>query len=361
MKAAAWVIGYARILIAFLLSFVVVGYDVIINWRARSFIRVLKTIEVGKTTGRDAVAIAERFGSSASVSEHTVTTTSDTWSSHDVPMTACVAGDCELAFYANPRLPAFKSLADFCFGHPVFQRRVPWSGMGVSMEIKRGVVQELHGGMTSIGAEIEHSAQTNVYSGESPVGTWNTTPWRVHKHQIDNMSGGYVRSRNEIRVDAWSSAPRDRILRAFDFNTRCLWLGVHCSTCQILPSACDAYNHGDWYEFEMPEVALAKFRQAVNSLALGVDLRVVYRQLEDTNGSGRDQKLRDLHPDSLQFPFGSVVGTQSSCDIDFYAKKWRLDWGSPRGPGDQYVTFVMDDNCRLKRIVSRVDGIPSRP
>ncbi len=360
MKAAARVIGYACILVAFLLSSVVVGYDVFINRQARSLIRALKTIEVGKTTGRDAVAIAERFGGSASVSEHTVTKTTDTWSSHDVPMATCVAGDCELNIYGGQRLNYFKSVANFLCRHPGFRRWVPVSVIGTDMEMKRGVVQELHAWMGSLDAEIEHFGRTNVYSGQSHAAPWNRTPWNIRKAHA-HITGGPGRSTDEIRVEAWSSAPRDRILRAFDFNTRCLWLGVHCLPCQILPSACDAYNHGDWYEFEMPEVALAKFRQAVNGLALGVDLRAVNRQFEDTNGSGHDQKLRDLHPDSLQFPFGAEVGTPGSCNIEFYVKKWRLDWGSPRGPGDQYVTFAMDDDCRLKRIVSRVDGIPSRP
>jgi hypothetical protein len=361
MKAAARVIGYACVLIAFLLASVVVAYDLIITWRVRSLIRVLKTIEVGKTTGREAIGIAGRFGGSASVFVHAVTETSDETSWHDVPMSTCVAGDCELTINEGQRLTYFKSMNYFLFRHPGFIRRVPVSDIGVGLEIKRGVVQELHAWAGSMDAETEQIARTNVYGGEAHAEMWNTTPWRIHKLQIHNLKGGPVRSRNEIRVEAWSSAPRDRILRAFDFNTRCLWLGVHCSACQILPGACDAYNRGDWYEFEMPEVALAKFRQAVNGFAIGTDLREVNRQLGATSGSGRDQKLRDLHRDSLQFPFGAEVGTQGSCNIDFYVKKWRLDWGSPRAPGDQYVTFVMDDDCRLKRIESRVDGIPSRP
>lgn len=361
MKAAARVFGYTCILIAFLLSSAVVAYDVIINWRARSFIKVLKTIEVGKTTGREAIAIAERFGGSASVIVHTVTKTSDETSWHDIPMSTCVAGDCELTIYAGQRQNAFKPVADFLCKHSGFRRWVPVSVLGADMEIKKGVVQELHAWMGSLDAET-HLGRTNVYSGESPAGMWNTTPWRVRKvraHTTEAPSGRSI----EIRVEAWSSVPHDRLMRAFDLNTRCLWLGFHCSPCQLLPSACDAYNHGDWYEFEMPEVALAKFRQAVNSFAIGTDLHTVYRQLGDSNGFGREQKLRDVTRDKLPFafPYGAIVGTQSSCNIDFYVKKWRLDWGSPRGAGDQYVTFVMDDDCRLIRIESRVDGIVNRP
>jgi len=216
--------------------------------------------------------------------------------------------------------------------------------------------------MGSANAEIEHDAQTNVYSDESHAGIWNSMPWRIHKLHA-HVTGPPPGRTNEIRVEAWSSAPRDRLLRAFDFNTHCLWLGVRCQPCQILPSACDAYNHGDWYEFEMPAAALAKFRQAVNGIAMGTDLQAVRRQLEDDNGFGREQKLSDVDRDKLpfEFPEGAIAQTWSSCDIDFYVKKWRLDRGSPQAHGDQYVRFVMNDDCRLKRIESHVTGIPSRP
>jgi hypothetical protein len=362
MKTAARVIGYACILIAFLLSSVVVAYDFIVSWRARSLIRVLKTIEVGKTTGREAVAIAARFGGSALVIEETVTQTTDARGWHDVSMSTCVAGDCGLNIYGGQRLNYFKPVANFLCRHSGFRRWVPVSVIGADMDIKGGVVQELHAWMGSLDAEIEHFGRTNVYSGQSHTESWNRTPWSIRKVHA-HITGGPGRSTNEIRVEAWASAPRDRLLRTFDFNTRCLWLGVRCAPCQLLPDACDEYNHGDWDEFEMPDAVLVKFRQAVNSFAIGTDLHTVYRQLGDTDGFGRDQKLRDLPRYRLpfQFPFGAIVGTQSSCNIDFYVKKWRLDWGSPRGPGDQYVTFVMDDDCRLKRIVSRVDGISSRP
>ena len=68
--------GSFSLIIALIVSTLTIGgkatREASFGGRARSFIRVLKTIEVGKTTGRDAVAIAERFGASASVSEHTV-------------------------------------------------------------------------------------------------------------------------------------------------------------------------------------------------------------------------------------------------------------------------------------------------
>ena len=362
MKAAARIIGWAFILITFLPSCAVIAYDVIVTWRARSLIQVLKTIEVGKTTGREAVGIAGRFGGSASVTEETVTETTDAWSWHDVPVSTCVAGDCELTIRGGQRLNYFKSVADFLCRHPGFRSRVPVNVVGVDMVIKGGVVQELHAWMDSLDAETSHLGRTNVYSGESHAGIWNSTPWSIRKVHA-HITGGPGRSTDEIRVEVWSSVPHDRLLRAFDYNTRCLWFGVHCLPCQILPSACDAYNHGDWYEFEMPEAALAKFRQAVNSFAIGIDLNTVYRQLGDSNGFGREQKLRDVTRDKMPFafPHGAIRGSQSSCNLDFYVKKWRLDWGAPRGPGDQYVTFVMDDECRLKRIESRVDDIPSRP
>jgi hypothetical protein len=356
------VIAYACILIMLLFSSAVVAYDVIGTWRARSLIRALKTIEVGKTTGRDAIGIAKRFGGTALIVEHTVTKTTDTTSWHDVPMGTCIAGDCELTFAARRTLPAFRPVAEFLCRHPGLRRRVPVSDVGVDVEIKRGVVQELHAWMASLDDEVEHCGRTNVYSRESHAAPWNRTPWSIRKVHA-HITGGPGRSTNEIRVEAWSSAPHDRILRALDFNTRCLWLGYRCTPCEILPSACDAYNHGDWSEFEMPEVALVKFRNAVNNLALDADVRALYDQLGSNNEFGREQKLRDLTRDRLPFDFpdGAILGPPCSGELNFYVKKWRLDWGSPAGSGDRSVTFVMDDDCRLKRIESGVEGIASRP
>jgi hypothetical protein len=137
------VIVYLCALMALLLCSPVVVYDIAVYWRARSLISILKRIEVGKTTGRDAIRIAERFGGSAYISEHTVTRNSSTWSSHDVPLSTCMAGDCELSFEAYPRLPGSRFLGNLCLDHPGFRRWVPASDMGGYMEIRRGVVQEV--------------------------------------------------------------------------------------------------------------------------------------------------------------------------------------------------------------------------
>ena len=361
LRRRARVIAYICVPIALLLFSPVVVYDIAVYWRARGLISILKRIEVGKTTGRDAIRIAERFGGTAYISEHTVIGNSNTWSSHDVPLIACMAGDCELSLDAYPRLPGSRFLGNLCLDYPGFRRWVPASDMGGYMEIRRGVVQEVQTWMASLDVEVEHYGRTNVYGEESHAAPWNRTPWSIRKVQA-HITGGPGRRTNEIRVEAWSSAPHDRILHAFDFNMRCLWLGFHCSRCQILPSACEWYDHGDWYEFEMPEEALAKFREAVNNLKLGAQGNVLYDQLGTTDGFDTGRRLRDLARDRLPFDFpdGTIFGSCPGC-LTFYVKKWRLDWGSPEGPGDQSVTFVMDKDRRLQRIESRVEGILSRP
>jgi hypothetical protein len=150
---------------------------------------------------------------------------------------------------------------------------------------------------------------------------------------------------------------------AFNFNLRCLFLGVHCSRCQMLPSACEAYNHSDWYEFIMPEVALAEFRQAVNNLKLGTQRIAIYHQLGDDDGLDTGRRLRDLVRDRLpfDFPIGTILASSGPERLTYYVKKWRLYRGSPEGPDDRSVTFVLDKDGRLQRIESRVEGIPSRP
>jgi len=338
-----------------------VVYDVAVYWRALSLIRILKTIEVEKTTGQEAVRIAKQFGGSASISERVVTKTTSAVSWRDVPLSTCVAGDCELTFHVDPGLLGFKSLRNLWLDHAGFRHWVPANYMGGHMEIKRGIVYELQAELGSIDEEVQHCARLHVYGEESLLTPWNRTPWRVRKVEA-HVTGGPGRKTSEIRVEAWSSVPRDRILRMFDFNARCLWLGVHCSRCQILPRACEEYNHGDWYEFVMPEEALAKFRQAVNNLKLGSQ-EDLYDKLGNSDGFDTGRKLRDLARDRLPFDFpdGTIFGSSCPGGLTFYVKKWRLEWGAPEGPGDKSVTFLMGKDRRLQRIESRVEGIPSRP
>ena len=277
---------------------------------------------------------------------------------HDVPLNTCVAGDCSLSVY--PGLQGLKFLRNL-WSHPGFTRRVPWNAMQGSLEIRQGVVQGLRVEMDSSDMEIGYSAWTEIYGEDSHADVWNSTPWRIRKEQ---SVGGSARRTLRIIVEAWSSAPHYRILRAFDFDTRCLWLGARCTRCQILPSACEDYDHDTSYEFIMPEEALAKFRQVVNHLKLGVRRDSIQHQLEvgfvDPRGRLRDL-VRNRVP--FDFPWGTVLTGPTCCPLSliYYVKKWRLDYGLPEGPDDRSVTFVLDENQRLQGIESRVEGIPSRP
>jgi len=339
----------------------VVVYDLVIQWQARSLIRVLKTIQVGRTSGRDAVAIANRFRGFAYTNEITELKNGSIDSVHDIPLNACVAGDCTLSVY--PGLLDLKFLRKL-WSHPGLFRRVAWNDMQGCLEIKQGVVQKLRVEMDSLDFEIWHSAWTEIYGEDSHVEIWNRTPWSIRKVQ-GVVSGGPPHRTSRIVVGAWSTAPQDRILRAFDFDTRCLWLGANCTRCQILPSACEDYDHDNSYEFIMPEEALAKFRQVVNHLKLGTPRVAIENQLGEEVVFDPRRRLRDLVRNRLPFSFprGTVLTGPTCCPLSltYYVKKWRLDYGMPEGPDDRNVTFVLDENQRLLRIESRVEGIASRP
>ncbi len=348
--------------VVFLLCSPVVVYDLVVHWQARHLLRALKTIEVEKTTGQEAIRLAKRFGGTACILRESFEGNTSTTSCFDTPLSTCVAGDCELAFYVDPGLPGLKLLRDLWIDHPGFRRWVPMNAMGGYLEIKRGVVQGLEVELGSIDEEVQHSASTHIYSDDSRAAPWNRTPWSIRKVEA-HIAGGPGRKTSEVRVEAWHSVPNDRLLRAFGFEVSCLWLGVHCSRCQILPSACEDYDRGDWYEFVMPEEALRKFRQAVDNLKLGTQDNTILDQLGEEDGFDTGRQLRDLARDRLPFDFpdGTILGSSDPESLTYYVKKWRLYRGSPEGADDRSVTFVLDKGRRLQRIESRVEGITSRP
>jgi len=113
----------------------------------------------------------------------------------------------------------------------------------------------------------------------------------------------------------------------------------------------------------MPEEALGKFRQAVNNFTLGTPETDIYDQLGEGDGLHGGRRLYDLALDRLPFDFPewSITGSDSPLILTYYVKKWRLYLGAPARPDDRSVTFVLDEDRRLRRIESRVEGIPSRP
>ena len=235
-------------------------------------------------------------------------------------------------------------------------------GMVASLEIKHGVVQDLRVELGSMDHQIEHSGIVHI-SGEYSQATYdNRTPWSIRKLEGVITGGNGCRTTSQLIVEAWPSAPRNQLLRAFDFDITCLWLGVRCSRCQLLPSACEGYTHGDWYEFVMSKEALGKFRQAVNCLKLGTPEDDIYGQLGGGDPLGY-RRLRDLATDRVPYDFPSFAIREfdSPPRLTYYVKKWRLHLDAPKGPDDQGVTFVLDDHRRLQRIESQVEGIPSRP
>jgi len=341
-----------------LLSAPVVVYDLSVYWQGRRLIEALKQVEVGKTSGRDAIKLVGQFHASAYIVEERPLPNGSSVGFIDTPLTTCMAGDCYLSFYVSPGFPGLQSLDDLSIHHPGFRRYVPMNRAGGHLRVKQGIVQELGVTVESTDDRIQHSATTYIYSEYSHAAPWNRTPWSIRYVRAHDSVGGTT---SDVRVEAWSSAPKDRLLSVFDFSLNCLLLGVHCSRCQILPRACEDYEHGNWYEFTMPPKALRKFRQAVNDLKLGTPVYAITDQLGEGAGIDMQRQIRDLARDRLPFDFpdGSITSSSDE-NLVYYVKRWRLHPDSPKGTDDQSVTFVFDKDRRLLRIESHVEGIVSR-
>ena len=199
----------------------------------------------------------------------------------------------------------------------------------------------------SIQQDDYHQART-IITSRPLASLWNIRRYTAH------ITGGPGRHAPtvELKFNPRSQHPNQEA--ALDFNLKCLRLGRSCSTCEILPSACEDDEHGNWFYFEMPPELLKDFQAAVNHLKLGSTQDNVVKII-GTGGLTLQRLFDDRLP--YRFPDGTMYGdVQSSI---YYVRKWRET--DHENPKNQNVTFIFDKRDRLVRIDSKADGIHSLP
>jgi hypothetical protein len=104
---------------------------------------------------------------------------------------------------------------------------------------------------------------------------------------------------------------------------------------------------------------LAQFRDVVTHLPMATPLSTISKMFELPIGS---QQRTPPPTDCLPycFPDGTVFGDEDPQRVTFFVKKWRAWPDAKDTRKDQGVTFFFDEEEKLVRIESQVEGIPNR-
>jgi hypothetical protein len=185
----------------------------------------------------------------------------------------------------------------------------------------------------------------------------NITPWRILRGGGGFKGPGELAvAMDRVEIQATPDVISRRRIGALGFNLSCMRLMRHCSPCQLLPFACQAYEHGDWYYFELSDDLLKNFRTVVNDLPLGISEEMVVNRV-GWGGLTSQELFDDKLP--YRFPDGTMLEDSDPKHLVYYAKKWREEQDTDSR--DRTITLTFDKNDRLIRVNSQVDGIHSRP
>jgi len=221
----------------------------------------------------------------------------------------------------------------------------------VEISTAKGVVQEIGVFAMSVDERTSYMANTKI------TGDKNASPWRIRRGGGSmEGTGEIIAGVDQIEIQATPNATSTRKIGALDFDLGCLRLTRHCSPCQLLPFACQEYDHGEWFYFELPGDLLKNFQTAVNELPLGSSEEMVASRL-GWGGLTRQELFKDKLP--YRFPDGTMFGDSDPKRLIYYVKRWREEQDTDSW--DRRVTLIFDKNGRLARAESQVDGIRSRP
>ncbi|HEX8817563.1 MAG TPA: hypothetical protein VF753_18875 [Terriglobales bacterium] len=227
---------------------------------------------------------------------------------------------------------------------------LPWNDLSVALPTADGIVKSVEIQILSVNDARANMASSTIRGDR--VGS----PWRILRNGGSMEGPGEVVSgMDRIEIEATADADPSRRAAALDFDVSCMRLTRHCSPCGLLPFACEDYDHGDWYYFEMSGELLRNLQVAVNGLPMGspksdIESRLGFGGL--TNKELFDDKL------PYRFPDGTMFEESEPTRLIYYVKKWREEHeGSPQ---DQTVTLAFDKQERLASITSQVGGISSR-
>jgi len=228
---------------------------------------------------------------------------------------------------------------------------LPWNSLSVALPTSKGIVKSTEIYMLSVSDERGNGAFSTISADRI------SSPWRiVRKGGSLEGPGEVVVGMDRIEVQATPAADPIRRIGALDFDLSCIALTKHCSPCQLLPFACEDYDHGDWCYFEMSGGLLRSFQAAVNELPLGSTKLGVEDRLGFC-GFPNEGLFDDRLP--YRFPDGTMFEDSDPTRLIYYVKKRREEReGSPQ---DQTVALTLDKQERLAAISSQVAGISSRP
>ena len=268
-----------------------------------------------------------------------------------VSLSACASTDCVFLFEPAPWDKRSPLLGRLQIKYSTLRKWLCWNTLFVEISTAKGVVQEIGVFAMSVDERTSYMANTKITDDKK------ASPWRIRRGGGSMEGPGeIIAGVDQIKIQATPNASSARKIGALAFDLGCLRLTRHCSPCQFLPFACQEYEHGDWFYFELPGDLLKHFQSAVNDLPLGSSEKIVVNRV----GWG-GLISQGLFDDKLpyRFPDGTMFGDSDPKRLIYYVKKWREeDEGNSQ---DRTVTLVFDKHDRLTEVKSAVEGIRSRP
>jgi len=330
-----------------LITFAVLFSDWNNRRRAEAMLTLAKTLRVGESTVPDVVQAAgilrKTMDVMKGVDEYHMPV-------EEVSPSACASTDCVFLFEPAPWDKRSPLLYRLQIKYSKLRKWLRWNTLFVEISTTKGVVQEIGVFAMSVDERTSYMANTKI------TGDKKASPWRIRRGGGSMEGPGeIIAGVDQIKIEATPNATSTRQIGALDFDLGCLRLNRHCSPCQLLPFACQEYDHGDWLYFEMPGDVLKNFQTAVNELPLGGSEEMVARRL---GWSGLTQQ--ELFGDKLpyHFPDGAMFGDSDPKRLIYYVKKWREEFDTSSKDGT--VTLVFDKSDRLIRVDLQVDAIHSR-
>jgi hypothetical protein len=268
-----------------------------------------------------------------------------------VSLSACARTDCVFLFEPAPWDKRSPLLYRLQIKSSKLRKWLRWNSLFVEIATTNGVVQEIGVFAMSVDERTSFMANTKI------TGDKRASPWRIRRGGGSMEGPGeIIAGVDDIKIQATPDATTTRKIGALDFDLGCLRLTRHCSPCQLLPFACQEYEHGDWYYFELPGDLLKDFQVAVNELPLGSSREMAAGRL-GWGGLTSQELFEDKLP--YRFPDGTMLGDHDPERLIYYVKKWREE--QEGNSHDRTVTLVFDKNNRLTGTKSDVEGIRVRP
>jgi hypothetical protein len=310
---------------------------------AEAILKVAKSIRVGESTVTDVLKAATTLRGLLDVRKGV---DQDHFPVETIPISSCRSADCVLFFHLAPS-DAPTTLYHLQAKYPALRKTLRVNTLMLTVSTSKGIVQRVEVTAQTIDDKTANEATATISNNK------HDNPWSV-KTVGGIMEGETNVGTHSIEIEATVAADATKKNQAFDFDVGCLRITRHCSPCSLLPFACQEYEHGGWFYFQMPEGLLIEFQTAVNALPLGVSQDAVANRL---GWAGLFN--RTLFEDKLpfHFPDGAMSGDSDPRRLIYYVRRHREHQYNPE---DQTVTLTFE-NDKLVRIKSEIAGFKNRP